>query len=82
MCCSGIDGTSFFRCQVSKAFFWRDLKISFLGGQILFCREPLAMDVKGADEKVKVPPSTQKWEEGAVVVLDSVCCCIGYHRYM
>ena len=51
---------------MSKAF-WRDLKISLLGGKILFCRELLAIDVRGADEKVKVSPSTKKWEEEVAV---------------
>ena len=59
---------------MSKAF-WSDLKISFLGGKILFCKEPLAMDVKGSYEKVKVLPSTKKCEGGVVVVLDAICGC-------
>ena len=47
---------------MSKAF-WKDLKSSFIGGKILFCRDPFAIDVSGADEKVKVSPSTNRWDE-------------------
>lgn len=37
--------------------FWRVWKISFLGGKILFCKEPVAMDVSGAVGNVKASPS-------------------------
>ena len=33
------------------------------------------MNVKGADEEVKVSPSTQRWEEEVVAVWDAICCC-------
>ena len=45
-----------------------------LGWEDLVLQKPLAIDVRGADEKVKVSPSTKKWEE-EVAGWDATCCC-------
>ena len=57
---------------MSKAF-WRDLKSSLLGGKILFCRDPLAIDVSGAGERIKASPSTKRWN--AEEIWDAACGC-------
>ena len=41
----------------------------------MFCKEPLAIEVNGADEKVKVSPSMKRWEVDEVEVWSPACGC-------
>jgi len=48
-----MEGMEFFLCQEVVAST-SDFQISFLGGKILFCRDPAAMEVSGWSENVRV----------------------------
>ena len=50
----------FLWCQVTKALC-KDLRMFFLGGKILFCKEPVAIEVSGAVGRLRVSPSRWIW---------------------
>ena len=63
---------AFLWCQWTKAFC-RTFQISFLEGKILFCSDPVAMEVSEGDGSVKVSPLSWRCRKSTrVSVLDDV----------
>ena len=51
-----MDGSAFLWCQFRKAFC-SNFQISFFGGKILFCSDPVAMEVSEGEWSVRESPS-------------------------
>ena len=58
----GMDGMAFLWCHWVKAFC-RIFQISCLEGKILFCNDPVAIEVSAGDGSVKESPSRWRWVE-------------------